>query len=90
MKEASLKLEGIFGVIIDQREKMDGLGRSKGDESKDFLQVLLKLKDNGDAKTPLTMTHVKALLAGPQFLHLNVEVNLYLLHPFLRSGCISR
>ncbi|KAI7999989.1 hypothetical protein LOK49_LG09G02641 [Camellia lanceoleosa] len=26
---------------------------------------------------------------GPQFLHLNVEVNLYLLHPFLRSGCIS-
>ncbi|THG04058.1 hypothetical protein TEA_004731 [Camellia sinensis var. sinensis] len=27
---------------------------------------------------------------GPQFLHLNVEVNLYLLHPFLRSDCIIR
>ncbi|XP_028086592.1 uncharacterized protein LOC114287446 isoform X3 [Camellia sinensis] len=26
---------------------------------------------------------------GPQFLHLNVEVKLYLLHPFLPSGCIS-
>ncbi|KAI8001013.1 Ubiquitin domain-containing protein DSK2a [Camellia lanceoleosa] len=27
---------------------------------------------------------------GPQFLHLNVEVKLYLLHPFLSNGCISR
>ncbi|KAF5938437.1 hypothetical protein HYC85_022696 [Camellia sinensis] len=64
MKEASLKLEGIFGVIIDQREKMDRLGRSKGDESKDFSQVLLKLKDDGDAKTPLTMTHVVTMVVG--------------------------
>ncbi|KAI7993295.1 3,9-dihydroxypterocarpan 6A-monooxygenase [Camellia lanceoleosa] len=27
-----------------------------------FLQFLLKLKDDGDAKTPLTITHLKALL----------------------------
>ncbi|CAL5405985.1 unnamed protein product [Camellia sinensis] len=31
-----------------------------------------------------------SILQGPQFLHLNVEVKPYLLHPFLSSGCISR
>ncbi|PSS11496.1 Flavonoid 3',5'-hydroxylase [Actinidia chinensis var. chinensis] len=68
MREASSKLEGVFGKIIDQRQRMDGLKREKGDEDssrrecEDFLQVLLRLKEEGDAKTPLTMTHVQALL----------------------------
>ncbi|CAL5433432.1 unnamed protein product [Camellia sinensis] len=30
------------------------------------------------------------LFSRPQFLHLNVEVKLYLLHSFVSSGCISR
>ena len=68
MREASSKLEGVFGKIIDQRQRMDVLKREKGDEDssrsecEDFLQVLLRLKEEGDAKTPLTMTHVQALL----------------------------
>ncbi|GFZ01204.1 cytochrome P450, family 706, subfamily A, polypeptide 7 [Actinidia rufa] len=68
MREASSKLEVVFGKIIDQRHRMDGLKREKGDEDcsrrecEDFLQVLLRLKEEGDAKTPLTMTHVQALL----------------------------
>nr|XP_027080956.1 geraniol 8-hydroxylase-like isoform X1 [Coffea arabica] len=66
MKVVTSKLENIFDKIIDQRTRIDGqkgIGSSNGNtESKDFLQVLLRLKDAGDAKTPLTMDHVKALL----------------------------
>lgn len=54
-----MKLDRIFDAMIEQRLKMDGDG---GKESKDFLQVLLKLRDEEDAKTPLTMNHLKALL----------------------------
>lgn len=51
------RFDKIFEKIIDEREKMNG------EEGKDFLQILLQqLKEGGDAKTPLTMTHVKALL----------------------------
>nr|UXM19719.1 flavonoid 3'-monooxygenase 1 [Hydrangea macrophylla] len=57
MKGLAKRFDGIFDVMIDQRLKMVG-----GTKSKDFLQFLLKLKDEGDAKTPLTMTHLKALL----------------------------
>ncbi|KAI3822268.1 hypothetical protein L1987_09856 [Smallanthus sonchifolius] len=56
MKAASKKIDGIFDRIIDQRTKM---GSS---EDKDFLQFLLHLKDDGDSKTPLTMTYIKSLL----------------------------
>ncbi|CBI38443.3 unnamed protein product, partial [Vitis vinifera] len=40
--------------------EMDKEGGNGG--GKDFLQYLLKLKDEGDSKTPFTMTHLKALL----------------------------
>ncbi|KAL3499505.1 hypothetical protein ACH5RR_038598 [Cinchona calisaya] len=53
------RFDKIFERMIDQR--MKGVG-DDGKESKDFLQFLLQLKDEGDAKTPLTMTHIKALL----------------------------
>ncbi|KAG5629605.1 hypothetical protein H5410_001322 [Solanum commersonii] len=46
--------------MIDQRQKLDRNG--VGQESKDVLQVLLKLKDEADAKMPLTMIKLKALL----------------------------
>ncbi|GLT91002.1 hypothetical protein SLE2022_089120 [Rubroshorea leprosula] len=51
------KLDTIFDRIIEQRLKNE-----EGEESKDFLQFLLKLKDEGDPKTPFTMTHLRALL----------------------------
>ncbi|XP_065858001.1 geraniol 8-hydroxylase-like [Euphorbia lathyris] len=57
----SNQFEGIFERMIEKRLKMDSAGES-GEDNKDFLQFLLKLRDQKDAKTPLTMTHLKALL----------------------------
>lgn len=54
-------LEGIFERIIAAKEKkrLDGSATSEGD----FLDVILRMeRENGDGKTPFTMTHVKALL----------------------------
>ncbi|KAI5328592.1 hypothetical protein L3X38_027989 [Prunus dulcis] len=55
------RFDGIFEQMIDQRLlKMEEEGAK---ESQDFLTSLLKLKEEGgDSKTPLTMTHIKALL----------------------------
>ncbi|KAL6280134.1 hypothetical protein ACE6H2_017015 [Prunus campanulata] len=54
------RLDGIFEQMIDQRLRMEEEGAK---ESQDFLTFLLKLKEEGgDSKTPLTMTHLKALL----------------------------
>ncbi|KAK6137686.1 hypothetical protein DH2020_028612 [Rehmannia glutinosa] len=58
MKGLAKRFDKIFESIIEQRLKI-----TDGKESKDFLQFLLQMKDNnGDAKTPFTMTHLKALL----------------------------
>ena len=43
-------LAKIFESIIDQRQKLDRNGVDQ--ETKDFLQVLLKLKDEADSKIP--------------------------------------
>ncbi|KAG5228494.1 geraniol hydroxylase [Salix suchowensis] len=51
----------IFDRMIEKQLNFDALGDSSS-ECKDFLQFLLKVKDEGDVKTPLTMTHIKALL----------------------------
>lgn len=59
MKVLAKRFDGIFEGIIEQRLKMNEEDKESG---KDFLQVLLQLKDDGDAKTPFTMTHLKALL----------------------------
>lgn len=59
MKGLAKRFDGIFEGIIEQRLKMNE--RDK-ESSKDFLQVLLQLKDDGDVKTPFTMTHLKAML----------------------------
>ena len=56
------RFDRIFDAIIDQRLKIDDEGGSKDKVSKDFLEFLLKLKAEGDSKTPLNMTKVKALL----------------------------
>ncbi|KAL3362124.1 hypothetical protein AABB24_014804 [Solanum stoloniferum] len=65
MKVLAKRFDKIFESMIDQRQKMDRnaeMGADVGQESKDFLQVLLKLKDEADAKMPLSMTELKALL----------------------------
>ncbi|MCD7459666.1 hypothetical protein HAX54_041583 [Datura stramonium] len=65
MRVLATRFDKIFESMIDQRQKLDrngGMGTGVGQESKDFLQVLLKLKDESDAKMPLTMVELKALL----------------------------
>ncbi|CAN4127552.1 unnamed protein product [Withania somnifera] len=65
MKVLAKRFDKIFENMIEQRQKLDRnseMGTGVGQESKDFLQVLLTLKDEADAKTPLTMTELKALL----------------------------
>ncbi|KAK9987234.1 hypothetical protein SO802_032185 [Lithocarpus litseifolius] len=47
------RFDRIFDAIIHQRLKIDDEGGSKDKVSKDFLEFLLKLKDEGDSKTPL-------------------------------------
>ena len=56
------RFDAIFEEIIDQHINSKNEVRSKAGERKDFLQFLLELKDEGDAKMPLSMTHLKALL----------------------------
>nr|GEX65783.1 flavonoid 3'-monooxygenase-like [Tanacetum cinerariifolium] len=59
MKVLAKRLDGIFETMIDQRRKMG----SDEFENKDFLQFLLKLKDEGgDSKTSFTLAHLKSLL----------------------------
>ena len=58
------RFDRIFDVMINQRLKIDkeGGNKDKDKDSIDFLQFLLKLKDEGDSKIPMTMIHIKALL----------------------------
>ncbi|XP_059657461.1 flavonoid 3'-monooxygenase CYP75B137-like [Cornus florida] len=60
MKVNAQWFDQIFNTLNDQHIKMDREGKSK--ESKDFFQFLLQLRDEDDAKMPLTMSHIKALL----------------------------
>ncbi|KAL8539652.1 hypothetical protein ACS0TY_001314 [Phlomoides rotata] len=60
MKVLAKRFDGIFEGVIEQRLKMSDKDK---ENSKDFLHVLLHLKDDGgDANTPFTITHLKALL----------------------------
>ncbi|CAL5429749.1 unnamed protein product [Camellia sinensis] len=51
-----MRFNRIFDAITNKGPRLEG-----GRQTKDFLQVLLQLKNEGDAKTPLTMTHLKVL-----------------------------
>ncbi|XP_015896565.2 flavonoid 3'-monooxygenase CYP75B137 [Ziziphus jujuba] len=53
------RFDGIFERMIYQRLRIEKVG---GDDCKDFLQFLLRLKEGGDSKTSLTMNQLKALL----------------------------
>ncbi|XP_028807298.1 geraniol 8-hydroxylase [Neltuma alba] len=60
MRLLARRFDQIFEKMIELRLRKNN--ESGSGESKDFLQFLLKLKDEEDSKTPLTMTHIKALL----------------------------
>ncbi|XP_049361416.1 flavonoid 3'-monooxygenase CYP75B137-like [Solanum verrucosum] len=65
MKVLAKRFDKIFESMIDKRQEIDrngGMETGVGQENKDFLQVLLKLKDDEAAKMPLTMPELKALL----------------------------
>ncbi|XP_077220999.1 flavonoid 3'-monooxygenase CYP75B137-like [Tasmannia lanceolata] len=62
MKGLMSWFDQIFDDILDQRIEMNkATGDDKG-ETKDFLDILLQLKNGADPKTVLTMSHVKALM----------------------------
>ncbi|XP_023551603.1 geraniol 8-hydroxylase-like [Cucurbita pepo subsp. pepo] len=62
MHKLAHKFDTIFENMINQRLKIAGGEDGESAKSKDFLQFLLEVKDSGDSKTPLTITHLKALL----------------------------
>ncbi|KAK5777587.1 flavonoid 3'-monooxygenase CYP75B137-like [Gossypium arboreum] len=61
VRKSTEKLDAIIDKIINQRLEEKQSGHTV-EEFKDFLQFLLKLKDEDDSKTPMTMIHIKALL----------------------------
>ncbi|KAI3933531.1 hypothetical protein MKW92_033691, partial [Papaver armeniacum] len=56
-----LRFDKIFDSMIEQCLKMEE-GKEESHNSKDFLQLLLKLKDEENTKVPFTINHLKALL----------------------------
>nr|ALG05121.1 cytochrome P450 [Sinopodophyllum hexandrum] len=61
MKKNVIWFEKIFQQVIDRRREMESQGEGQEKEGKDFLQILLQLIEQGDQKTPFTLTHLKAL-----------------------------
>ncbi|KAJ4958457.1 hypothetical protein NE237_025568 [Protea cynaroides] len=64
MKKVMSWFDKIFNSIIDLRLEMEKLEGEGGldKETKDFLQVLLKLKDPADPNKPFNRTYLKAML----------------------------
>ncbi|KAF9616031.1 hypothetical protein IFM89_027970 [Coptis chinensis] len=63
-KEIVSWLDKIFDSIIKQSPKMGEARRETTQQQKenmDFLHILLKLKENGDAKTSITTTQLKTM-----------------------------
>ncbi|XP_031487325.1 flavonoid 3'-monooxygenase CYP75B3-like [Nymphaea colorata] len=67
---ASLDLQGVQRQMRDIRAKFDGIFESmikkrseKREKGNDFLGFLLKMKEEGDVKKPLTTTQIKGILA---------------------------
>ncbi|CAH8368926.1 unnamed protein product [Eruca vesicaria subsp. sativa] len=59
MRGAAQRMDRLFDRVINQRLEMNKGGEGKGE---DFLEVLLKIKDEDDEKTIVNMDDVKALL----------------------------
>ncbi|KAF9689461.1 hypothetical protein SADUNF_Sadunf01G0094600 [Salix dunnii] len=76
------RFDHIFDRMIEKQLNFDALGDSSS-ECKGFLQFMLKVKDEGDVKAPLTMTHIKALLM--ENLAMSKRMFLYFLATLLHS-----
>lgn len=61
MKELMAWFDRIFDSVINRRREMVK-GEGGSGVSRDFLQLLLQLKESGDPKSPLSENNVKALL----------------------------
>ena len=64
VKKLVLWFDRIFESLIAQRTQLDGAdggGKNKSKESKDFLQFMLELMHQGDDKTSVSITQLKAL-----------------------------
>ncbi|GAB4858582.1 hypothetical protein Ancab_010056 [Ancistrocladus abbreviatus] len=81
MKECSGRLDKIFDEIISQRLRLtDQREENESGCSKDFLQILLELKDTApaDGKTALTINHAKALfLVFLSFSNLHLYIYIF-------------
>lgn len=67
MREIAPRFDNIFEKMIDERLKIGGGDDDGSVKKNDFLQFLLEVKDEGESKTPLTITHLKALLMVTHF-----------------------
>jgi len=87
MQVLASRFDGIFERMIGERVKVDEEENGKRKERKDFLQFLLDLKDSesGDSKTPLTLTHIKALFMVPFLNKQTLLFQFYQLLNFLVS-----
>ncbi|XP_054810774.1 LOW QUALITY PROTEIN: geraniol 8-hydroxylase-like [Prosopis cineraria] len=56
------QFDQIFEKMVNQQKRRNKDQSGNGEESIDFLDFLLKLKDDESSKIPLTMAHIKALL----------------------------
>ncbi|KAL8152583.1 hypothetical protein V2J09_010343 [Rumex salicifolius] len=62
MRDSTKRLDAMVTAIINERKQVNERKGNNVDEYKDFLQFLLELMDNGDARTQLTMDQLKGLL----------------------------
>ncbi|GAA0184032.1 hypothetical protein LIER_31346 [Lithospermum erythrorhizon] len=67
MKNVGKQLHGLLDLVIDQRMKMMSNGRveykSKDDQNtKDFLQILLELKERNDGGAKINISQIKAMI----------------------------
>ncbi|KAF6141692.1 hypothetical protein GIB67_027870 [Kingdonia uniflora] len=53
-----------FDIQAEQTGSIEGADKSNCKETKDFLEVLLQLKEQGDRKTPFTITHLKDIVVA--------------------------
>ncbi|PWA25110.1 cytochrome P450 [Artemisia annua] len=69
MKRELQHLDRIFNMFIDGRIKANSKESKEAlqhEGKKDFLQILLELKDQKETTTSLSMTQIKALLMGEE------------------------
>ncbi|XP_028793909.1 3,9-dihydroxypterocarpan 6A-monooxygenase-like [Neltuma alba] len=62
MVSLAQRFDQIFEKILKQRLKMNKESGNEEEDSKDFLDFLLRLKDDENSKLPLAVAHIKGLL----------------------------